>query len=174
MKCRVPRDHGDEPLYETYQDNERGKEKMKILIIVLSLFLVSCTLLETMGDYVNENPVFVNIATNQTVGRYIEAAGPIDAQIRRAKDVQQRCEKVLAYVDGNPETTVDSLLLVIDSVIDWDKLSISDRLLVTDIVTLIELELRKYESQQPQLSQGASIAIRAIFKTAISAAQIYL
>jgi len=144
---------------------------MKALILGLILLLPGCTVLERVGDYIDENPVLVNIATNQVVSRWIISAGDIEAQEVRAKDVQFRIEKVLNYIEGNPTTTVDNILSVIDKNIDWDKLTRSDRLLVTDIVFLISAELEKYETKK--LSVDARFVLKTILEAAIHTASIY-
>lgn len=144
-----------------------------LVAVFLCLNLSSCSTIDSLSDYVNENPVFASIAARQAVGRYISAAKTPEAEAQRAADVQKRINKVMAYLDGDPETNVDGLLNVIDSAIDWAELVPADRILVTDVVTLIEGELRKYETQTPEISDTAKIAIRSLLKVAVSAAEYY-
>lgn len=147
---------------------------MAVLVTVfLCLPITSCSTIESLGDYINENPVFASIAARQAVGRYISAADTPEAEAQRASDVQNRITKVMAYVDGNPSGSVDGLLAVIDTAIDWDELVPADRMLVTDIVTLIEGELRQYDNQTPEISDTTKIAVRALLKVAVSAAEYY-
>lgn len=148
--------------------------KAALVAVFLCLSLVGCSVMETLGDYLNENPVFTSMATRQAVGRYIAAGKTVEEERERAADVQRRISKVMHYVDGNPTTSIDTLLAIIDSNIEWEKLEPVDRLLVQDVVMLVEVELRKYESEANVLSDTTSIAIKALFQTAISAAQIYL
>lgn len=148
--------------------------KAAFIAVFLCLTLVGCSVMETVGDYLNENPVFASMATRQAVGRYIAQGKTIEEERERAADVQRRISKVMAYVDGNPATSVDNLMRVIDKNIEWQKLEPVDRLLVQDVVMLVEVELRKHEVESNTLSESSSIAIKALFKTAISAAQIYL
>ena len=141
------------------------------VLLVLSLgFSGGCSFLQSVGDKIDENQVLVSLATSQVVSRYIEAAGNIDAQKSRAKDVQRRINKVLAYVDGEPQTTVDQLLSVIDSVIEWEKLSISDRILVIEIVRLVKSELIRMENDSPV----DLVALRPLLETAVLIAQMFL
>jgi len=141
------------------------------VLLVLSLgFSGGCSFLQSVGDKIDENQVLVSLATSQVVSRYIEAAGNIDAQKSRAKDVQRRINKVLAYVDGEPQTTVDQLLSVIDSVIEWEKLSISDRILVIEIVRLVKSELIRTENDSPV----DLVALRPLLETAVLIAQMFL
>lgn len=148
--------------------------KAAFIAVFLCLTLAGCSVMETIGDYLNENPVFASMATRQAVGRYIAEGKTVEEERARAEDVKNRISKVMQFVDGNPTTSVDSLMIVIDANIEWQKLEPVDRLLVQDIVMLVEAELRKHESESSALSESTSLAIKALFKTAIGAAQIYL
>jgi len=146
----------------------------KAALIAVFLCVSGCSTFETLGDYVRENPVFTSIATRQAVARYI-AAGETEAeQSERGLNVSKTSDKVIAVLEGNPTTTVDTLLLTIDSAIDWGELSPPDRILVTDIIVLVESELRKYEVEYSPIDDNARVAIRGLFEVAKSAAQIYL
>ena len=142
--------------------------------IAAFLCLSGCSVVQTLGDYVAENPVFASVATRQAVARYISAADTPEAQAERAKDVERRINKVTAFLDGNPTTTIDALMDAIDLAIDWDEMQPADRILVEDIVFLVEAELRQYEVENSPIEETALIAIRGLFEVAISAAQIYL
>lgn len=143
-------------------------------IAVFLCLITACSAIETVGDYLNENPVFASMAARQAVGRYIAAGDTLEDEKARAANVKERITRVLDFIDGNPETDVDGIMLVVDSVIDWDQLSPADRLLVQDVVLLVEQELRKHQRDKYQLSESASIAIKALFKTAVHTAEIYL
>lgn len=129
---------------------------------------------ETLGDYVSENPVFASVVTRQAVARYIGAKDTAEERQARAEDVTRRINKVALYLEGNPETTVDALMITIDAAIDWDELNPEDRMLVADIVMLVEAELRQYEVENDPIDSTALIAIKGLFDVAISAAQLYL
>lgn len=152
------------------------KLKSMITTVFMAVFLClsGCSTFETLGDYVRENPVFSSIVTRQAVARYIAAGDTQQDQQRRANNVNKTVSKVAAVLEGNPETTVDTLLITIDSAIDWSELSPADRILVTDIVMLVEAELRTYEVENEPVDSDAVIAIRGLFEVAKSAAQIYL
>jgi len=152
----------------------RGCISAALVAVFLCLGVVGCTTLETLGDYLNENPVFANIAARQAVGRYIAAADTVEKERQRAADVQRRISKVMVYMDGNPSTDVDGLISIIDKSIDWGELDPPDRLLVMDLVSYIETEIRKHDPPQSSLSEPAIFAIKTLMKTAVSAAEIYL
>ena len=127
-------------------------------------------MLQKVENKIDENQVLLSLATSQGVSRYIEAAGNVSAQERRAEDLQYRVNEVLVYVNGNPTTTVDQLLVVIDSVIDWEELSISDRILVVEIVRFVQSELIRTQNHE----QVETVAIRELLETAILIAQMFL
>lgn len=143
-------------------------------LVAAFLCVSGCSVVQTLGDYVAENPVFASIATRQAVARYISAAETPAEQVERAHDVNRRVNTVMLYLEGNPQTTVDALMIAIDQAIDWGKLQPADRILVSDIVSLVEAELRKYEVENSPIEEGAQIAIRGLFEVASSAASIYL
>lgn len=159
---------------------KKGARKMKSLMIakaaLIAVFLCvsGCSAFETLGDYVRENPVFVSIASRQAVARYIAAGDTIEAQEKRAGKVVSTSGKIMAVLEGNPTTTVDTLLITIDSAIDWGELSPADRLLVTDVVSMVEFELRKYEVENEPINSASRVAIRGLFEVAKSAAKMYL
>jgi len=150
--------------------------KAMITTVFMAVFLClsGCSTFETLGDYVRENPVFASIVTRQAVARYISAGDIPQDQEVRAQNVTKTVSKVMAVLDGNPTTTVDTLLITIDSAIPWEELSPPDRVLVTDIVVLVEAELRKYEVENEPVKDSARVAIRELFEVAKSAAQLYL
>lgn len=151
-----------------------NKVKCTILFLAISLSVTGCSVVQSLGDYVNENPIFADIATRQAVGRYIAAGSSPEEQEARAVDVDKTVTKALIFLEGNPTATVDTLLAVVDTYIDWGSLSVPDRLLVQDILALVEAELRKHEDEASGISDTARIAIRDLLETAISAAAWYL
>jgi len=147
----------------------------KLLIALLTMFtLAGCSTLESLGDYISENDVLTSIATRQAVARYIAAGDTIEAEQKRAKQVETRLARIVKYVDGNPIATVDGLMNIIESSIDWNELETADKFLVNDILTLLKSEFDKYGKEQKGLSEKSRIAIRSLFDTAMSAARIYL
>lgn len=145
---------------------------MVVFLLTLSI-LHACSMIGTINDYVDKNSVLVNITTSQVVSRYIDAAKTIDDKKERAKEFSRRANKVLEFIDGNPQTTVDGLLLVIDSAIEWDKISYPDKILIGNIVLLIEVELRKLEADN-SIDSEERFAIRALFNVAIKTADDFI
>jgi hypothetical protein len=148
---------------------------MKILsILFLIMFTASCSLISSVNDYVDENHVIVNIATSQVVSRFIDAGATDEDKQKRAIDFSDRANRVLEFIDGNPLTTVDGLLIIIDSAVDWEKLSYPDKILIGNIILLIEVELRKVEGQELGFNVDTTFAIRSLFNVAIKTADAYL
>ncbi len=146
---------------------------MKLFTVMIFSILAGCSAFNTLGDYINENPLFASIAARQAVSRYIAAGDTIEAEKARAEAVQKRLTKINRYIDGNPSTTASGLLSMIDNSIDWQSLEPADRILVDDILLLVKLELDKFEQNEAGLTESSKIAIKALFDVAISAAKLY-
>jgi hypothetical protein len=143
------------------------------IIAIITILTVGCTTLETLGDYVSENELFTSIAARQAVGRYIAAGDTLESENERARKVESILTKANKYLDGNPIATTDGLFEVVNSAIKWEALSISDRILIQDILLLLKSELKDYELEN-NITDKSKIAIRSLFDTAISAARVYL
>lgn len=144
-----------------------------IIVCIVVLLMVGCSTIETLGDYVSENELFTSIAARQAVGRYIAAGDTLESENERARDVESILTKANKYLDGNPIATTDGLFEVVNSSIKWDSISISDRILIQDILLLLKSELQEYELEN-NITDKSKIAIRSLFDTAISAARVYL
>lgn len=142
-----------------------------IIAVFFGLFS-GCAALESLGDYVNENPQSVNIIARQAVARYAAAGDTIEIEQARAAKAQKVLTKALLYLSENDETTVSQFLFTVDSLIDWDGLTTEDQILVMDIMNIVEGRLR--ENIGDTLSESSKIGLRTLIQTMISAAQIYL
>lgn len=145
---------------------------LQAALVAVFLCLGGCQAITTLGDYVSENPLVAQIATRQAVAQYISAGETIEEEIERAEQVKKRITKVLLFVDENAEATVPDLMAVIDDSIEWEQLTIQDRLLVQDIVALVEAELQK--ATEPIIPESTRIVLVTLFRTALSAAEIYV
>lgn len=147
--------------------------KKIILVLITALFFTGCAAVNTFGDLVNDNELWASALTRHAVSRYIAAGDTIDAEERRAKQVETRLSRVLEYIEGNPSATSGDLMALVESTIDWGELDRADKLLVQDILAILEKELEQYETREG-LKESTRIALRGLFDTAISAARIYL
>lgn len=156
--------------------------KTLLVAAVMSLFLVQasgCAHIsagaEYLGDVINDNPQFVNFAGRQVVLRYI-ARGDTEAdRAARAIEVDKVANKVRVFVSDAPRLTVDVLLAELDALIPWGKMSVEDRALVADIVSMFEMEIRAYEvDSKTRISNESRIALDAFLVTLSSAAKLAL
>lgn len=150
------------------------KTAFTAVFLCLVFPLGGCSTIETLGDYVSENPVFASAASRQAVAAYIAQGETDEQKALNAKRVNVTVAKALVYLEGNPEATVDELLNMVNRKIDWSSLTLSEQWLVKDILSLVEVELRKYEVQNGLISESTKLAIRGLLKTAQSAASLYL
>lgn len=152
------------------------KSRLKLVLAAMFALVLAnisgCSAFAKLGDYVADNPLIAQVATRQAVAQYISGGETLEEEIERAEQIKKRVKKVLLFVDENEAATVSDLMAVIDSSIEWDQLTYADRLLVQDIVSLVEIELNK--ATVPRLSEDARIVISTLFKTALSAAELYL
>lgn len=144
------------------------------LVAVFLCLFSGCSTLNTLGDYVGENPLFASIATRTAVNHYIAAGDSVQDEIRRAEQIQKRVTKALLFLEGDPNATVGELMAVIDQSIKWGELNSLDQALVIDIMRLVEQELLKHQERQPKITNSARIALVALFETAIDSARLYL
>lgn len=144
---------------------------MKAIYFLPFFLLCGCSIFNAVGDYSSKNPVIIDIATRQAVYRYIDAAETEQAKIERAGDVVQRLRNVDAFLQGSPTASISTLLDVLNSQIEWDKLSRADKILVQDIVALVKLNLEQ-KAKEEMLDPDSIIGLRNIISIAISTASM--
>ena len=131
----------------------------KLLLIVGTVAALSgCGTFETIGDYVKDNPVFASASFRYATAKYI-GDNP-----NRADQVIERGSKVLAFIDKNPTVTVSAVMQYLDAIIDWSSLDAADRMLVSDIISIVEADLSAQETQNPLVN------VREILDVIVSAA----
>jgi len=136
-------------------------------ILVLSFFLMSCSLIE----HATESPLVAEIAVRQAVVRYIDRGENESEKYGRAENVVSVAQRTLDYLQGNPETTVAGIMDVIDSEIDWSRLSAADRLLVRDIMATVQHRLQSREAEIPS---DTLLTVRSLLRTTVAAAQVFI
>lgn len=143
---------------------------MKTAITLLfALILSACSVLNDVGRYAQDNPIIVDAATRQAVFRYIDAGETEADKSSRAKAVIDTVRDVDAFLQGNPTASVDGLLGVVEAQVKWGKLSVADRFLVQDILSLVRLNLEN-KQREGLLDPEAVIGVRALLETALQAA----
>lgn len=144
---------------------------MRYILILTMAFVTACSTIANIGEYANNNPVVIDIATRQAVYRYIDAAETEQGKADRAGDVVQRLRNVDAYLQGNPTASIETLLVVLEQQIDWESLSNADQILVLDIMTLVKANLESKANEQ-MLDADAIVGLRSIINIAITTASM--
>lgn len=140
-----------------------------LIAVVLLLILSGCSTLAGISDYVNENPLVADIATRQAVARYIEQGENTGT---RADSVVRVVTNLETWLDGSPTVTVESLIVTLNSLINWDNLSPADTLLVQDLTALIVWKLSSAEDEG-DLTPDTLLGLRSLLVTARRAATLY-
>jgi len=144
------------------------KKTHRILILLFFSFSVlGCSSL----TYLKDNPVFIDVATRQSVARYIDAGETEADKNKRGREVIETVGKVLDDLDGFPLATVDELFAVVNSKIQWADLSLSDRLLVQDILALLSANLES-KKREGLIGPEALIQIRKLLNTVVLTARL--
>jgi hypothetical protein len=128
---------------------------------VAVLLCGACAQLAGVSDWVNENPHTADLVISQSIARYIESS---DDQPATAARVEATVATAINYLDGNPTATLDQLLQVVNDSINWDSLSISDRILVQDLIGLVQVQLVDIQVSG-ELSEDEKIGIRSMLNT---------
>lgn len=144
----------------------------KVMVLLVCLLMAGCATTHKLVSYMQSNPLVVNIAAKQAVFRYIDAGITHEAKIERAEQVREVLDKVEYFLEGNPTASSATLLLVVKSHIDLDQLSPSDRLLVEDVMTIIENNIITSE-KAGLLGPDAVIRIRVLIRTLVRAAGMF-
>jgi hypothetical protein len=142
-------------------------------LVAVFLSLAGCSALERIGDFASDNPLIVSAATRQAVGRYIARGETPEAEARRAEAVEKRVNKALAYLDGDPDATINGLFELLENSIDWAELTTADRILVRDVMSLVRAELDDAIGESDSLTPETRLAFRDLLETAASAAAWY-
>ena len=141
------------------------KIRLEFFIVPLVIFLTACSVFE----FIEENPIGVRIVVRQSVAQYIEN-GDI---LNRSQGVIDTVSRAESAIDGNPEAPVDILVEVVKNSINFDNMTVSDRLLINDMITVVGAKLRK-EQDQGKLPADTLISIRGLLNTARMTAEMFV
>ena len=143
------------------------------IVLVMSFMVAGCSTIPKFVSYAQSNPAIVNLVTQQSVAKYIEASESIHARAERAARVQKVIANVESFLSGNPSARADTIMAVLLSSVDIEKLDVSDRLLVDAILTSVEVDLSKH-SASGILDPEAVIRIRVLLRVLDRTAGMYL
>jgi len=145
---------------------------LKVPTTLLALLALACASL--CGCAALKDPaaaLVADAATRQAVFRYIDSGDTEDAKSERARHVVEAVRKVDAFLEGNPRATAAGVIDVVRAYVDWDELAPADRLLVQDILALVELSLQN-KQHEGLLDPQAVVSVRRMLNTAVTAAAL--
>lgn len=149
---------------------------MKLIFALIALIalaaLAGCQSFNKALSYAQSNPIIVNVATKQAVARFVNGGDTPEAKTARALEVERVVRSVEHFLEGNPTASSKTILLVLKANVDFDALSVADRLLVDDILTVVEANLSKNE-QAGLLDDRAVIRIRVLLRTLMQTAALF-
>lgn len=146
------------------------KSLISAALVAVFLCLVSaCAPISSLADYASDNPLLASVAMRQAVATYIARGETLDEEHARADAVIERGERVRSMLEGDPEASKGELLSMLNRSIDWSQLAPEDRILVIEILALLEHELERVDV----LDKETRLTLGDLFTTAISAAQLY-
>jgi hypothetical protein len=102
---------------------------IKILVLTLLLTLSGCG----VSKWINENPYLSDVGSKQAVARYIEAGDTPEQEQARVQGVLAWVSVGELYLTGESATKAGLVALLTQSV-NWDGMSVADRLLIEDLV----------------------------------------
>lgn len=138
------------------------KSQVRFNVIVFILFaFYGCSAVETLSDYVKDNPIIASASFRYATSKYIQG------DQERASQVIDRASKVQAFIVENPTITVSAVMQYLDATINWGGLDPLDRILIQDILAIIEADLSAHETPNPLIN------IKELLDTVISAAILY-
>lgn len=146
---------------------------MKALFLILILLVPACSSMEKLGDYFQDNPILSSILARQAIVRLIEKKVGVQSKKARAIRINAAINVAETYLTGTPTATIASLLEVVDASIDWGPMSRPDRLLVKDLILIVQGALSKGKDGQT-LPPDTVISIRELLSVLRSATAFYM
>ena len=139
-----------------------------IVFIALVCWGISgCSTLETIGDYVKDNPIIASASFRYATAKYINRGDTEIERSKRSSQVIERVSKLKEFIVENPTITVSGVMQYLDETIDWGEMDLSDRILIQDILTIVKADLSVHEVSNPLVN------IKELLDTVISAALLY-
>jgi hypothetical protein len=140
--------------------------KKYFLAAIIVFFIAGCSTLGALGDWANENPAVADLVVSQAIHRYI------DDDVFKAARVVASISATERYLEGTPTATVDALLQVLNASIEWEHLSTADRMLVRDLIGVVQINLAQ-KQVDGELDPDELIGVKSLLRTARRAAEAY-
>lgn len=142
------------------------------IAVCLLLSVVSCGVIERVGEWIDENPLVAQLAVSQAVARYIEG-GDSDADInKRRDDVVYVMSRTLEFIDTSTEVRADQIFDVFMGQVDWGSLTVADRLLAVEAIRLVQDSIER-RVLAGELNEDTVLVLRGIVQTAIDTARYF-
>lgn len=142
----------------------------KFILFLAALALSGCAALSSVSDLVNENPLMVDITVSQATSRVIEAQDDTKAAARETIRVM---DNTLLFIDKNPKAIIGEVVSQFIASINWDNMTVSDRILVETVVKDVERRLLERVADG-DLPADQLVGIRSVIATAKRTAQLFL
>lgn len=135
----------------------------KLILLSLCVFLCAC---QTISDLANNNPFLVSVVVRQSVAAYIDLAETKTEKAEKANEVKNVLEKINEKISENSETTISGLISYTNSLIDFEKLSASEQLIIQDVILIISIKLSEKSNE---ITPDTLVTIKSILLSALQA-----
>ncbi len=150
------------------------RRQILILLLLPSILVAAlggCSFLNSVGGYVNEHQLVIDIAVRRAIFRYVDAGENEAERHRRAAAVVDVVRKVDRYLQGDPATGVDMLLLAVENEIRWEGLSLEDAATLREVVALIRANIQNQQTEG-LLGGDTLVGLRSLLRTASNMAAL--
>ena len=128
------------------------------LYLIFAFAFIGCGTMEKLGTYVQENPIFSEIAAVQIVVRIRDRARFPE---ERGKRIETILVKLRTHLAGTGSVTIDALKEILKKNSKWSSLPRADQLLIEQVTTIIKDVYLPTDKKAP-LSKEATIALEAL------------
>lgn len=143
--------------------------KITFFSFFTAIFIMLCGC-SGISNFVDKNPLIVDIAVRESVVRYIDQGETLELKKLRALKANAVLDKVKLFVDSGEEVKVSGIIAFTNSAIDWDSLSIPDKIIIQDILLIVQAKLN---SEADLINPETVIKLNALINTAKSATLIF-
>jgi hypothetical protein len=142
----------------------------KFVLFLAALALSGCAALSGISDIVNENTFLVDTVVSQATARVIEAQPDTKAA---AAETIRVVDNALLFIDKNPKAIIADVVSEFINSINWDNMSVSDRILVENVIIEVQKSLLS-RVEDGDIPADELIGIRSVLGTAKRTAQMFL
>lgn len=138
------------------------------VFISLVVFVLSgCSTLNKIEDFAKDNPIVASASFRYATAKYIERSNSDSGQIERAALVIDTVSRINVFIAETESVTVAKIMGYLDSIIPWEGMDQSDRILIKELLSISEAYLGTHETA------SVDINIKELLDTIVSAALMY-